>query len=118
MPKWPAVQLVAACSLFKGGGWELGQADNFFIYICCFSKKNQLPNLNDFCLKDLFNINSTLLSFCQFSMNVIALEIKSQSLVPYSVTCIKPPWGRGAYLISGHKRGEQKWGGGGGTYFK
>ena len=74
MPKWPAVQLVTACSLFKGGGWELGQADNFIIYICCFFKKNQLPNLNDFCLKDLFNINSTLLSFCQFSMNVIALE--------------------------------------------
>ena len=76
-------------------------------------KKNQLPNLNDFCLKDLFNINSTLLSFCQFSMNVIVLEIKSQSLVPYAVSCIKPPWGRGAYLISGHERGEQKWGGGG-----
>ena len=116
MPKWPAVQLVAACSLFKGGGWELGQADNFFIYMLLF-KKNQLPNLNDFCLKDLFNINSTLLSFCQFSMNVTVLEIKSQSLVHYSVSCIKPPWGRGAYLISGHKRGEQKWGGGG-TYFK
>ena len=28
--KWPAVELVAACSLFKGWGWELGQADNFF----------------------------------------------------------------------------------------
>ena len=95
MPKWPAVQLVAACSLFKGGGWELGQADNFlFIYMLLF-KKNQLPNLNDFCLKDLFNINSTLLSFCQFSMNVIVLEIKSQSLVPYSVSCIKSPWGGG-----------------------
>ena len=51
-------------------------------------------------------------------MNVIVLEIKSQSLVPYAVTCIKPPWGRGAYLISGHERGEQKWGGGGGAYFK
>ena len=95
MPKWPAVQLVAACSLFKGGGWELEQADNFFLYICCFLKKNQLPNLNDFCLKDLFNINSTLLSFCQFSMNVTVLEIKSQSLVPYSVSCIKSPWGGG-----------------------
>ena len=113
MPKWPAVQLVAACSLFKGGGWELGQADNFFLYIYIYAAFK-----NDFCLKDLFNINSTLLSFCQFSMNVIVLEIKSQSLVPYSVSCIKPPWGRGAYLISGHKRGEQKWGGGGGTYFK
>ena len=95
MPKWPAVQLVAARSLFKGGGWELGQADNFFFIYMLLFKKNQLPNLNDFCLKDLFNINSTLLSFCQFSMNVTVLEIKSQSLVPYSVSCIKSPWGGG-----------------------
>ena len=43
MPKWPAFQLVAACSLFKGGGWELGQADNFYIYIyiyAAFQKKS------------------------------------------------------------------------------
>ena len=85
MPKWPEVELLAACSLFKEGGG------------------------GDFLFARAVQHHFYIVNCCQFSVNVIVLE--TQSLAPYSLT-VKAVWGRGAYLISGPKKGEQKWGGG------
>ena len=77
MPKWPAVELLAACSLFKGGGG------------------------GDFLFVRAVQHHFYIVNFCQFSVNVIVLE--TQSLAPYSLT-VKAVWGRGAYSISGLNR--------------
>ena len=63
MPKWPAVELLAGCSLFKGGGG------------------------GDFLFARAVQHHFYIVNFRQFSVNVTVLESQSGPLFTYSKSC-------------------------------